>query len=42
METIRTIAALWRSMPASERFGALAFPPLFLALFWVVWVMTPA
>ena len=33
---------LWQMMPRSEKIGAIVFPPAFMAIFWVVWVMTPA
>ena len=37
-----TIRELWQIMPRSERIGCVVFPPIFLALFWALWAMTPA
>ena len=37
-----TIKELFAQMPRSEKIGMFTIPPLFLALFWALWTMTPA
>lgn len=37
-----TIKQIWAQMPRQEKIATFAVPPAFLALFWVLWVITPA
>jgi|GEM_PF-2945888 len=39
---MQDVIELWRTMPRSEKIGAIVFPPVFLGIFWAIWVMTPA
>lgn len=38
---MKTGIELIKTMPRSEMIGAIVFPPVFLAIFWAIWVMTP-
>lgn len=38
---MKAVIEVWKSAPRSEKIGAIVFPPIFLGLFWAVWVMTP-
>lgn len=39
---MREVMQILKTMPLSEKIGAIVFPPAFMAIFWAVWVMTPA
>jgi hypothetical protein len=39
---MKDVIKIWQIMPRSEKIGAIVFPPAFMAIFWAIWVMTPA
>ena len=39
---MKDVIELWQIMPRSEKLNAIFFPPAFMAIFWAIWVMTPA
>ncbi|NBR79355.1 MAG: hypothetical protein EBT71_04855 [Alphaproteobacteria bacterium] len=38
---MRALVQVWRAMPRAEKLGAVFFPPVFIVLFWTVYVMLP-
>lgn len=39
---MREVMQILKTMPREEIIGAIVFPPAFMAIFWAIWVMTPA
>jgi len=39
---MQSVIEIWKTMPRSEKLNAIFLPPAFMAVFWLIWVMTPA
>lgn len=39
---MKTAIEIIKTMPRSEKIGAVVFGPAFMAIFWAAWVMLPA